>query len=78
MSHRMCGDCNGVVDNRCYHKDYCPKCKSTNWANPNENNNEWQIIYDLQIEVILLKAHICRECKKVGESDCSTCTFKKE
>ncbi len=48
MSHRMCAKCKTVVDNIFYSEDYCPDCRSQEWADPNDHNDEWSLINKLQ------------------------------
>ena len=61
MSHRKCKKCRTIINNRIYQMEDCPNCGSIEMCNPLEHNNDWQELYDLQIENMILKQKLNRE-----------------
>ena len=58
MSHRLCANCNRVVNNDFCPQFSCPYCGKEDWADPTEHNDEWNTIYKQQIEIDLLKQQL--------------------
>lgn len=48
MSYRLCGNCDVVVDNKCWGSDYCPHCKSSEWVFPDDDPRNWDDLYKKQ------------------------------
>ena len=60
MSNRMCAKCNTILDNRTYSKENCWNCGSNEMADPNEFNNEWDLLGKAQTDVLVAQAKLLK------------------
>lgn len=58
MSYIMCAKCYSVESNMVNTIDACNECGSTKWCDPNEHNNEWHQIYNLQFIAAVQQAEL--------------------